>query len=253
MIATSPSPAPQSDFPSDNTEALARAQQVLEDTFGYREFRDGQAEVIAQLIDGADALVLLPTGGGKSLCYQIPAMVRDGTGIVVSPLISLMQDQVEQLREAGVKAAYINSSLDPETLHSTTQGLKDGEYDMVYVSPERLLQPYFLNMLASLPIALFAVDEAHCVSHWGHDFRQDYRGLGLLKQRFPNVPLIGLTATADTTTQQDILIQLGLIEASTDPIFATGWCQNTKHSTRLLLISSNRKGAGLFIVIHALR
>ncbi len=212
MIATSPSPAPQSDFPSDNTEALARAQQVLEDTFGYREFRDGQAEVIAQLIDGADALVLLPTGGGKSLCYQIPAMVRDGTGIVVSPLISLMQDQVEQLREAGVKAAYINSSLDPETLHSTTQGLKDGEYDMVYVSPERLLQPYFLNMLASLPIALFAVDEAHCVSHWGHDFRQDYRGLGLLKQRFPNVPLIGLTATADTTTQQDILIQLGLID-----------------------------------------
>ncbi|MCP4238278.1 MAG: RecQ family ATP-dependent DNA helicase, partial [Aestuariibacter sp.] len=212
MIATSPSPAPQSDFPSDNTEALARAQQVLEDTFGYREFRDGQAEVIAQLIDGADALVLLPTGGGKSLCYQIPAMVRDGTGIVVSPLISLMQDQVEQLREAGVKAAYINSSLDPETLHSTTQGLKDGEYDMVYVSPERLLQPYFLNMLASLPIALFAVDEAHCVSHWGHDFRQDYRGLGLLKQRFPNVPLIGLTATADTTTQQDILLQLGLID-----------------------------------------
>ena len=186
------------------------AQQILEDIFGYSEFRSGQAEVIDHTINGKDVLVLLPTGGGKSLCYQIPAMVRDGTGIVVSPLISLMQDQVEQLREAGVKAAYLNSSLDQDDYQATVQRLQEGHYDIIYVSPERLLQRYFLNMLAQTQIALFAVDEAHCVSHWGHDFRQDYRSLGQLKQRFPDIPLIGLTATADTTTEQDIQVQLGL-------------------------------------------
>ena len=186
------------------------AQQILEDIFGYSEFRSGQAEVIDHTINGKDVLVLLPTGGGKSLCYQIPAMVRDGTGIVVSPLISLMQDQVEQLREAGVKAAYLNSSLDQDDYQATVQRLQEGHYDIIYVSPERLLQRYFLNMLAQTKIALFAVDEAHCVSHWGHDFRQDYRSLGQLKQRFPDIPVIGLTATADTTTEQDIQVQLGL-------------------------------------------
>ena len=192
--------------PADSRDA----QQILEDIFGYSKFRSGQAEVIDHTINGKDVLVLLPTGGGKSLCYQIPAMVRDGTGIVVSPLISLMQDQVEQLREAGVKAAYLNSSLDQDDYQATVQRLQEGHYDIIYVSPERLLQRFFLNMLAQTKIALFAVDEAHCVSHWGHDFRQDYRSLGQLKQRFPDIPVIGLTATADTTTEQDIQVQLGL-------------------------------------------
>lgn len=199
-----------SDPTSVETNTSPNAQQVLEDIFGYSQFRDGQAEVIEHAIDGGDTLVLLPTGGGKSLCYQIPAIVRKGTGIVVSPLISLMQDQVEQLREAGVKCAYINSSLSPEENQTTLQKMHAGELDMVYVSPERLLQRYFLLQLEQMNIALFAVDEAHCVSHWGHDFRQDYRELGLLKQRFPNIPVIGLTATADSTTEQDIQVQLNL-------------------------------------------
>ncbi|WP_374211858.1 DNA helicase RecQ [Alteromonas gilva] len=197
---------------SDAAGPAPNAQQILKDIFGYSAFRDGQAEVIEHTIAGKDVLVLLPTGGGKSLCYQIPAIVREGTGIVVSPLISLMQDQVEQLREAGVKAAYLNSSLSNEEYQARVKKLQDGFYDIIYVSPERLLQRAFLNMLSHTKIALFAVDEAHCVSHWGHDFRQDYRELGMLKQRFHDIPVIGLTATADTTTQQDIQIQLGLDE-----------------------------------------
>ena len=193
-------------------------QSVLSQVFGYKTFRDGQADVINGLCEGRDALVLLPTGGGKSLCYQIPAMLRKGTGIVVSPLISLMQDQVEQLHALGIRAAYLNSSLDPEKQQQTLSRLTQGGLDLLYVSPERLLQPHFRRTISQCDIGLFAIDEAHCVSHWGHDFRQDYRALGQLKQQFPDIPIVGLTATADAATQQDILSQLQL----DDPLIYKG-------------------------------
>ncbi|GEA12119.1 DNA helicase RecQ [Alteromonas sp. KUL49] len=183
---------------------------VLKRVFGYDTFRDGQEAVIEHVCKGKDALVLLPTGGGKSLCYQIPALVRDGIAIVVSPLISLMQDQVEQLKELGVKADYLNSTLEPEQQAAVADKITSGAIDLLYVSPERLLQFGFQQTLQHTTIALFAVDEAHCVSHWGHDFRSDYRSLGQIKSRFPTVPVIGLTATADTATQADILTQLRL-------------------------------------------
>lgn len=183
---------------------------VLKRVFGYDTFRDGQEAVIEHVCKGKDALVLLPTGGGKSLCYQIPALVREGIAIVVSPLISLMQDQVEQLKELGVKADYLNSTLEPEQQAAVADKITSGAIDLLYVSPERLLQFGFQQTLQHTTIALFAVDEAHCVSHWGHDFRSDYRSLGQIKSRFPNIPVIGLTATADTATQADILTQLRL-------------------------------------------
>ncbi|WP_338519763.1 DNA helicase RecQ [Alteromonas gracilis] len=185
-------------------------EQVLKDVFGYDAFRDGQGEVIHHVCEGKDALVLLPTGGGKSLCYQIPALVRNGTAIVVSPLISLMQDQVEQLKALGVKAAYLNSTLESDEQSRINDDLQAGKLDLLYVSPERLMQYSFQQSLNFADIALFAIDEAHCVSHWGHDFRQDYRSLGQIKSRFPHIPVIGLTATADTATQADILTQLNL-------------------------------------------
>ncbi len=195
---------------SQNSPNTPTPQSVLERVFGYASFRDGQEEVISHLCDGGDALVLLPTGGGKSLCYQIPALVREGTAIVVSPLISLMQDQVEQLQAQGVQAAYLNSSLDTDVQMDIQAKLQHGEYDLLYVSPERLLQPSFQTLLQHITVALFAIDEAHCVSHWGHDFRQDYRMLGQIKGRFPQIPVVGLTATADAATQADIQTQLNL-------------------------------------------
>lgn len=197
---------------SDTDVSSCTPESVLKDVFGYDVFRDGQGEVIHSVCKGSDALVLLPTGGGKSLCYQIPALVRNGTAVVVSPLISLMQDQVEQLTALGVSAAYLNSSLDHDTQHSVTERLLAGNIDLLYVSPERLLQFSFQQLLKRIDIALFAIDEAHCVSHWGHDFRQDYRALGQIKGKFPHIPVIGLTATADIATQADILTQLQLHE-----------------------------------------
>lgn len=198
-----------SDLPAHSHNAVS-PESVLKDVFGYGEFRDGQGEIIHHVCQGGDALVLLPTGGGKSLCYQIPALVREGTAIVVSPLISLMQDQVEQLKALGVKADYLNSTLDAEAQANINDSLITGKLDLLYVSPERLMQYTFQQLLGRASIALFAIDEAHCVSHWGHDFRQDYRALGKIKSRFSHIPVIGLTATADTATQSDILTQLNL-------------------------------------------
>ena len=166
------------------------------------------------MASGGDCLVLMPTGSGKSLCYQIPALLRPGTGIVVSPLIALMQDQVSALREAGVRAAFLNSSLSAEEAGSVERGLLAGDYDLLYVAPERLMMPRFLQQLerlqASARLALFAIDEAHCVSQWGHDFRPEYMQLSLLHERFPGVPRIALTATADRVTRDEILLRLGL-------------------------------------------
>jgi len=186
---------------------------ILHSVFGYTQFRGQQQAIVQQLIEGGDALVLMPTGGGKSLCYQIPALVRQGTGIVVSPLIALMQDQVDALREAGVSAAYLNSSLSAEDQREVERQLMAGELNLLYVAPERLLTPRFLSMLERTEVALFAIDEAHCVSQWGHDFRPEYRELAVLHQRFPHVPRIALTATADDRTREEIVERLALQEA----------------------------------------
>jgi ATP-dependent DNA helicase RecQ len=190
-----------------------RARQVLHDVFGYAAFRGAQAEIVAHVGGGGDALVLMPTGGGKSLCYQIPALLRDGVGIVVSPLISLMQDQVAALHEFGVRAAYLNSMLDWREAAEVERQLVAGELDLVYIAPERLLTPRCLELLDRAKIALFAIDEAHCVSQWGHDFRPEYIQLSVLHQRWPTIPRIALTATADTATRAEIVARLALAEA----------------------------------------
>ena len=186
---------------------------VLRDIFGHRAFRGQQADVIDHVANGGDAVVLFPTGAGKSMCYQIPAICRDGVGVVISPLIALMRDQVEALRQAGVAAAALNSSLTAEESAEVRRQLRRGELDLLYVAPERVATPGFANMLADTRIALFAIDEAHCVSQWGHDFRPEYRELIHLVELFPGVPRIALTATADPTTREDIIERLGLDQA----------------------------------------
>jgi ATP-dependent DNA helicase RecQ len=189
--------------------ALAQLRHV----FGFDSFRGEQARIVSHVADGGDALVLMPTGGGKSLCYQLPALLREGTAIVVSPLIALMQDQVEALRQLGVRAAFLNSSQDAATSAATERQLLDGELDLLYVAPERLLTSRFLALLDRVRIALFAIDEAHCVSQWGHDFRPEYRQLTLLHERWPQVPRIALTATADAPTRREIVERLSLENA----------------------------------------
>ena len=195
----------------------SRARSVLKEVFGYAAFRGPQEDIVLHVAAGGDCLVLMPTGGGKSLCYQIPALLRPGTGIVVSPLIALMQDQVAALREAGVRAAFLNSSLPAAAAAAVERGLAAGDYDLLYVAPERALMPRFLRQLerlhASAQLALFAIDEAHCVSQWGHDFRPEYMQLGLLQERFAGVPRIALTATADRFTREEIVLRLGLTGA----------------------------------------
>lgn len=186
---------------------------ILEHTFGYHQFRGTQAEVIDTLVAGQDALVLMPTGAGKSLCYQIPALVRPGVGIVISPLIALMQDQVSALHELGVRAGFLNSTLSPQEVWQTELALSRGELDLLYVAPERLLQERTLDLLHASKIALFAIDEAHCVAQWGHDFRADYLKLDILQRAFPQVPRIALTATADVRTRAEIITRLGLEQA----------------------------------------
>ena len=187
--------------------------QILRNVFGYEQFRASQAQVIATLVAGGDALVLMPTGGGKSLCFQIPAMVRPGTGIVISPLIALMQDQVAALKQAGVRAAFLNSTLDADSARAIEQQLLRGDLDLLYVAPERLMLERTLDLLNRAKLALFAIDEAHCVSQWGHDFRPEYMQLSVLHERFPDIPRIALTATADEPTRREIIERLGLGKA----------------------------------------
>jgi len=188
-------------------------QHTLKTVFGFHEFRSPQREVIEQVCDGRDVFLVMPTGGGKSLCYQIPALHRDGVAIVVSPLIALMKDQVDALVANGVRATCLNSSLSPSEVGRVFQQMDAGTLDLLYVAPERLMMPDFLERLATLKLALFAIDEAHCISQWGHDFRPEYTQLGRLRQLFPNVPLVAMTATADPETRKDILNQLGLENA----------------------------------------
>jgi len=197
-----------------------KALKILKSAFGYETFRSRQAEVIREVIAGNDALVLMPTGGGKSLCYQIPAMARSGTGIIISPLISLMQDQVSALLQSGVSAAYLNSTLEAAESRRVEERLLSGGLDLLYVAPERLMRPRFLDLLSRANISLFAIDEAHCVSQWGHDFRRDYLQLSILHERFPTIARIALTATADEATRNEIIKRLGLEKAK---IIITGF------------------------------
>ena len=191
---------------------INRAEQILKHTFGYTEFRGSQKEVIETVLGGQDALVLMPTGGGKSLCYQIPGLVRSGMAIVVSPLIALMQDQVSALQQLGLKAAYLNSTLSREEQNQIMRSIYDGELEILYIAPERLLQENTLERLSSVDVSLIAIDEAHCVSQWGHDFRVDYLGLHVLQQAFPGVPRVALTATADDRTREEIVARLALFQ-----------------------------------------
>ncbi|MBB5420309.1 DNA helicase RecQ [Paraburkholderia atlantica] len=196
---------------------MSRPLEILNEVFGYPAFRGQQGEIVEHVADGGDCLVLMPTGGGKSLCYQIPSLVRRergfGTGIVVSPLIALMQDQVVALTEVGVRAAYLNSTLSSAEAMATERALRDGDIDLLYVAPERLMTSRFQELLERTRIGLFAIDEAHCVSQWGHDFRPEYIQLSVLHERFPNVPRIALTATADAITRDEIIHRLALDDA----------------------------------------
>src|SRR5690625_3930368 len=189
---------------------MSQATSILETVFGYKSFRGHQEAAIGELVEGRDALVLMPTGGGKSIIYQIASLVRPGVGIVVSPLIALMQDQVQALRLLGVKAAYLNSTLSREEANDIERDLLDGRIELLYVAPERLLMERTLGLLDRAQVALFAIDEAHCVSQWGHDFRPAYLGLNVLAQRYPGVPRVALTATADSVTRKEMRTRLVL-------------------------------------------
>jgi len=212
-------PAPT---PTGSAAAPRSARDLLREVFGFAEYRPDQGEIVDHLVAGGDAFVLMPTGGGKSLCYQLPSMVRPGTGVVVSPLISLMKDQVDALRAAGVSAAAYNSSLEPDEARSVLRALHAGELQLLYVAPETLMTDGFLERLHGLEhgIALFAIDEAHCVSQWGHDFRPEYVQLGQLRGLFPGVPIIACTATADPETRDDVRLRLGLADAA---VYITGF------------------------------
>ncbi|MFI9208008.1 DNA helicase RecQ [Streptomyces sp. NPDC053253] len=198
---------------SDASAQVSDASQVLHRVFGYSSFRGEQQEIIEQVVGGGDALVLMPTGGGKSLCYQIPALVRDGTGVVISPLIALMQDQVDALRALGVRAGFLNSTQDPYERQAVEQAFLADELDLLYLAPERLRTDGTQRLLDRGKVSLFAIDEAHCVAQWGHDFRPDYLALSMLHERWPKVPRIALTATATEATHAEIATRLGLEEA----------------------------------------
>ncbi len=201
---------------------------ILRDIYGYDAFRGQQADIIDHVISGGDAFVLMPTGSGKSLCYQIPALCRDGLAIIVSPLIALMQDQIAALDQLGIKAGAINSSMDSHQVAQMREQMLSGALDMLYVAPERLMMPEFLQLLSQCKLALFAIDEAHCVSQWGHDFRPDYTALSQLAERFSDVPRIALTATADAPTRKDIVERLALQNGRT---FVSGFDRPNIHYT----------------------
>ncbi|MCX7553526.1 DNA helicase RecQ [Marinicella sp. S1101] len=192
---------------------MCAAQNILKDVFGYDQFRDQQQDIVNSIIEGKDALVLMPTGGGKSLCYQIPAIARKGVGVVVSPLIALMQDQVNALQQLGVNAAYINSTLSASEVAQVQQKAQNNELDLLYLSPERLMGDETQDFLKGIDVALFAIDEAHCVSQWGHDFRKEYQQLSILHENFPDIPRIALTATADEKVRLEMIEQLKLDDA----------------------------------------
>jgi len=222
---------------------------VLRRVFGFPEFRGLQGEAVRHVLDGGDALVLMPTGGGKSICYQVPALCRSGTAVVVSPLIALMDDQVAALRQLGVSAGALHSELDPAEARGTSRELIEGRLDLLYVSPERLLGNGTLERLQRLPLALIAIDEAHCVSQWGHEFRPEYRALACLPERFPGVPRLALTATADPRTRADILAALGMADAA---VFAASFHRPNLHiaaepkvgeTGQLLALLAGQKGA----------
>ncbi|MGZ6049868.1 MAG: DNA helicase RecQ [Phenylobacterium sp.] len=196
------------------SDPLSEAREILRRTFGHQEFRGLQGDVIAEVLAGRSAMAVLPTGGGKSLCYQIPSLIRPGLGLVVSPLIALMTDQVAALQQSGVAAARLDSNIDPAEKGEIWRRIETGELDVLYVSPEGLMQPWMLERLSQVPLALIAIDEAHCVSQWGHDFRPDYRMLGRLADLFPKVPRLAVTATADARTREDIRGELRLEQSA---------------------------------------
>ena len=198
----------------ERVQSTDAALRILRSVFGHAAFRLRQEDVIADLLAGRDALVLMPTGGGKSLCYQVPAIMREGVGVVVSPLIALMKDQVDALRQCGVRAACLNSTMAPAEVRAVEAAVSGGRLDLLYVAPERLVRDRTLEWLDGQTIALFAIDEAHCVSRWGHDFREEYLRLSVLHERYPAVPRIALTATADAATRREIIAQLQLEEAN---------------------------------------
>jgi ATP-dependent DNA helicase RecQ len=208
-----PANAPASPRVAAVPDGPKRAATVLHRVFGFDSFRGRQEEIISHVVGGGDALVLMPTGGGKSLCYQIPALVRPGTGVVISPLIALMQDQVQALRQLGIRADFLNSTQDQGTRHVVEQQFKAGELDLLYLAPERLRTEATLRLLDAAKVSVFAIDEAHCVSQWGHDFRPDYLELQVLHERWPDVPRIALTATATQATREEIAIRLKLAGA----------------------------------------
>ena len=238
-------------------DTSSSAQQILRDVFGYAAFRGAQQAIVEHVAAGGDALVLMPTGGGKSLCYQIPALLRPGVGIIVSPLIALMQDQVDALKQLGVRAAFLNSSLDADAAREVWKNLLRGELKLLYVAPERLMTEGFLELLERLQkndgLALFAIDEAHCVSQWGHDFRPEYRALTVLHERFPDVPRIALTATADAPTRYEIVERLTLEKASQfvssfdrpNIRYRVTQKNNARQQLKLFLETEHRNDAGI--------